>query len=182
MRAGGDDRARYVYFAVAGAMVKIGCSVQPEIRLTQIAEWIPFKVTIAAKMKGGFALEATLHSMFAADWSHLEWFHASPRLMAFIGRVAAGLPVEVARDDASRDMARAAGIRAKKRLSRRVSRAEHAAYGTKMHYALLSYRPHAANQALESYRHAHVSAPSPEAIATLEAYIASLQAPSQAAA
>ena len=163
-------RQKYVYFAVAGDMVKIGCSALPEQRLTQIAEWIPYKITLAATMDGGFAAEAALHRMFADEWSHLEWFHGSQRLMAFIARVAAGLPVEIVGKD-HKNARRYSGLREKKNLSRRVHRAEEIAHDIKWYPALRVKRPAEVHAALESYQGAHIERPSAEATEVLEAYI-----------
>jgi T5orf172 domain len=168
---------RYVYFAVAGSMVKIGCSNLPERRLTQIAEWVPFKVHLAATMPGGFDVEAALHRMFDHAWSHLEWFHATPDLMAFIGRVAAGLPVAIVAPDPEVPSFRAEGIRQKKALTRKLSAAEKRVFGFEYHRDILARRaktvPHVV-EAVDSYSLPNIHAPSPHAVDVIETYIAEL--------
>lgn len=91
-----NEPTRYtVYFAGALDKVKIGCSIKPVDRILQVGEWIPFPITMLATIKGNYTLEATLHRMFAEEWSHGEWFNASPRLLAFIETVKSGGPVVV---------------------------------------------------------------------------------------
>lgn len=108
-----------VYFASSCGKVKIGCSKNPEARIASIGEWIPFPVTLLATTPGSFALEAAIHQMFDEEWSHGEWFHATPRLLAFIDKVAAGEPLGI--DCEARATRRRAFIADKKRLSRRLS-------------------------------------------------------------
>jgi hypothetical protein len=171
------DGPRYVYFAVAGAKVKIGCSTQPMHRLDQIGEWVPYRIHLAATMPGGFDLESALHRMFADSWSHLEWFDATPDLMAFIARVAAGLPVEII-DRPGADTARQEAISEKRRLTGRISRAEYHAWGAKMYPERNARRLRdypEAQAAMDSYASSHVARPSAEAVAVLERYIAMLE-------
>lgn len=91
----GGQKTQHIYFAAALDKIKIGCSVKPIDRIAQVGEWIPFPITLLATMPGSYALEATLHRMFAEEWSHGEWFNASARLSAFVERVAKGLPVGI---------------------------------------------------------------------------------------
>lgn len=169
-----DHVQKYVYFAIARDMVKIGCSVKPAHRLTQVAEWVPYKMTLAATMPGGIDLETALHKQFIDDWSHLEWFHLTPRLSAFIARVAAGLPVEITPNPEAYASVRNAGLRAKKTLTARIHRAEILAHG-RMYYSLLALRrPAYAQAVLDSYAGSHSPPPTPEAVAIAEQYIAAL--------
>ena len=108
-----------VYFASALDKIKIGCSSKPQDRILQVGEWIPFPITMLAMMPGTYVLESALHRMFAVEWSHGEWFHASDRLLAFIARVQAGLPVAI--DDCAlpeAENARRHAIAEKKRIAR----------------------------------------------------------------
>lgn len=84
-----------VYFAAACGKIKIGCSVNPEYRMTTIGEWIPFPIKLLVTIPGSFALEAAIHRMFDAEWSHGEWFEESPRLLAFVERIQKGLPLDI---------------------------------------------------------------------------------------
>lgn len=108
-----------VYFAQALDKVKIGCSRRPVDRILQVTEWVPFPVKMLATMPGTYAVEFAIHRMFAEEWSHGEWFNLTPRLQAFIDRVAKGLPVAIeARDLSEADNARRKAIADKKRLAR----------------------------------------------------------------
>lgn len=109
-----------VYFATGMGMVKIGCSVDVEKRLLTVTEWIPFPVSLVASMPGSYALEATIQRMFAEEWSHGEWFHASPRLMAFIKDVQLGRPVKIVQRELTEEQnRRAKAIADKKRIARK---------------------------------------------------------------
>lgn len=110
-----------VYFAESCGKIKIGCSTKPPVRLLQIGEWIPFPTILLATMPGGYGLENAIHGMFDAEWSHGEWFHASPRLRAFVSAVAEGRPVAI---DPPEDPTRRREIIAdKKRVSRKLTKA-----------------------------------------------------------
>lgn len=111
---------QHVYFASACGKVKIGCSIDPYGRLVTVGEWIPFPITLMATMPGGYELEAAVHRMFDDEWSHGEWFDASPRLLAFIGDVAEGRPVSL--DVQALGTRRRAFIADKKRISHRLTR------------------------------------------------------------
>ncbi|WP_103729011.1 GIY-YIG nuclease family protein [Novosphingobium sp. HII-3] len=114
-----NEKSYRVYFAGALDKIKIGCSVRPVARIAAVGEWIPYPVTILATMPGTFALEAALHRMFAEEWSHGEWFHASARLLSFVEDVKAGRPVEIIHRELSADQnARRKAIAEKKRLAR----------------------------------------------------------------
>lgn len=111
---------QYVYFAESCGKIKIGCSVKPPQRLLQIGEWIPHPITLLATMRGTYAVEAAIHRMFDEDFSHGEWFHASPRLRAFVAEVASGRPVVI--NTAVADGKRRAAIAERKRYSRRLGK------------------------------------------------------------
>lgn len=111
---------RYVYFAEACGMIKIGCSNQPATRIGQIGEWVPYPITLLATMEGGYALEKALHKMFHADWSHGEWFHNSAALSLFVHRVKHGMPVAI--DVAAVETEFSEMVREKKLMKRRIGR------------------------------------------------------------
>ena len=113
--------AQFIYFAGALGKIKIGCSNKPAERILQVGEWIPFPITLLATMPGGYPLESALHAMFADEWSHGEWFHASARLLELVDRVAQGLPVAISKPDLGlSENRRRQMIAAKKRISRKV--------------------------------------------------------------
>lgn len=109
-----------IYFASACGKIKIGCSVDPERRILSVGEWVPYPTTLLATMPGTYALEASLHRMFDEEWSHGEWFDASPRLLAFINTVIAGNPVAI--EAGPENTRRNAFIAEKKRVSHQIRR------------------------------------------------------------
>jgi len=70
--------------------VKIGCSLLPRNRLAAMSAWSHVPLEIAALIVGDEDLERRFHAAFRDQWSHGEWFHASPALNAVIAAVAAG--------------------------------------------------------------------------------------------
>ena len=98
----GDRSAQlYVYFIKPigfDGPIKIGCSHMPIQRLLSIATWSPFPLEIIHQMPGGVRLEGNLHECFFDLHSHREWFHAKPRLLDFLRKLKAGVPVEQAID------------------------------------------------------------------------------------
>ena len=112
---------QFVYFAEACGKIKIGCTVNPEARIPQISEWVPFPTKLLAVMPGSYVLEKAIHRMFDPEWSHGEWFEASDRLRTFVAQVAEGKPVEI---DVSHDGARRGKFIAdKKRISHKFTKA-----------------------------------------------------------
>lgn len=109
-----------VYFAEACGHIKIGCSHDVEKRLRTVGEWIPFPITLLATMKGAHDLEMALHRMFDADWSHGEWFKATPRLYALIADIVAGRPIEI--DTTAISTRRRAFIADKKRVGHKITK------------------------------------------------------------
>jgi hypothetical protein len=172
-----DAGRHYVYFAKAGnGLVKIGCSVQPEERLTQIAEWVPYKIELVATIAGWFDLEAALHKMFAADWSHLEWFRFSPAMERLIDDINSNRPFAITACNVTNE--RSAAINLKKRMTRKVSHAEAVAFRTSNWSERGSLRPAYAQQALDTYCGSHLPPPTREIIEIIERYAASLLATS----
>jgi len=91
----------FVYFIRPAGMlgpIKIGFSEAPTSRLETLAAWSPFKLEIAATIPGSRLLESSIHDCFGDDWSHREWFFPSRRLVEFVTRIAAGVPIENAVD------------------------------------------------------------------------------------
>lgn len=81
---------RKVYFIGCQSLVKIGCSKDPLKRMAEIQTWVPYPLTMLAVMPGNVRVENNIHSIFADEWSHSEWFHCSPRLYVFISDILAG--------------------------------------------------------------------------------------------
>lgn len=84
-----------VYFirAIDGTgPVKIGYSAHPERRWVEMMRWSPVELEIILEIPGTSRLECNIHSCFADDHSHFEWFHPSDRLLAAIEKMQAGVP------------------------------------------------------------------------------------------
>lgn len=91
---GASSKDCFVYFvrrADGEGPVKIGCSIRPEERLSQVMTWAPYPLVIAARVAGDEDLERRFHEQFRAQWSHREWFFPSAELDAAIAAVAAGV-------------------------------------------------------------------------------------------
>lgn len=82
-----------VYFVRPVGMkgpVKIGCSVYPRHRLSQIVAWSPFDLELVAVIDGDELLEARFHRKFIESHNRLEWFDWTPELEAAIDAIHAG--------------------------------------------------------------------------------------------
>lgn len=80
----------FVYFIRpigADGPVKIGCSEAPEVRLSSMLTWSPLPLEIAAFAPGSLQDEGFIHSCFADDHSHREWFKPSAALTALVDAV-----------------------------------------------------------------------------------------------
>lgn len=105
------QKKRYVYFARpvgADGRIKIGCSYKPASRLVALSVWCAYPVEIVAVAAGGFDVERSLHSYFAADRLHREWFRSSPELLFVIDQMSRGRTLSEAVWDYDRSLARAA--------------------------------------------------------------------------
>lgn len=158
----------YVYFARAGDMMKVGCSRRPVERLPQIAEWIPFRIQLVATMKGAFDLEADIHAYLADEWSHLEWFHITPKVEQLVADVLAGKPLNLPRCD--RGAGKELHKTLKKRATMRVTVAERRA-GCTWHWPERNnHRPAYLREALESFDGPHAPPPTESALAAIARY------------
>lgn len=86
----------FVYFlrpVGAEGPVKIGCSMTPERRLSNLMTWAPVPLEIAATVPGSRALEHNVHQCFADLHSHREWFRAHQRITDVIEGLRAGKPL-----------------------------------------------------------------------------------------
>lgn len=81
-----------VYFAVAGALVKIGCSANPWARLATLREHNK-GTELRACIAGGFDVERALHQRFAALRVKGEWFRYEGELRDYV----VALPVATGR-------------------------------------------------------------------------------------
>lgn len=91
----------YVYFAKPVGLsgpIKIGWSNSPQARLSGLMTWSPLQLELVAVVEGGRSLEKNIHECFADDHSHREWFKTSPRLVAALDKIKAGVPVDEAID------------------------------------------------------------------------------------
>lgn len=85
--------AKLVYFMKPVGMdgpIKIGCSIDPAVRLATVALWSPIPLEIVAAVDGSYQDEDRLHTCFANSHSHREWFHATPALVSVIDRLNSG--------------------------------------------------------------------------------------------
>lgn len=91
----------YVYFMRPVGQegpIKIGYSIRPRHRLTDIAQWSPLRLELFLTIDGDLELERNIQDCFADCHSHREWFHASPRLVKALKDIEAGVPVDQAID------------------------------------------------------------------------------------
>jgi len=81
----------FVYFiqAESGGPVKIGHSVDPGQRLSQLQSSSPYKLVIRAVIPGDRAKEREFHHLFHKQRIRGEWFEPCP-LMTKLGRVVCG--------------------------------------------------------------------------------------------
>lgn len=166
--------AYYVYFARAGDMVKVGCSTRPATRLTEIGEWIPFKIELVATVKGAFDLESDLHAYFADSWSHLEWFRITPKIEAVIADVQRGVPLTIPK--APRDTGKELHKTLKKRASRRITEAEKRAGVVSYYPARHQQRPAYLRAAMRSFDGPHKAPPTAAALEAIARYEREMQA------
>ncbi|PYE89623.1 GIY-YIG nuclease family protein [Phyllobacterium leguminum] len=93
--------AKYVYFIRPVGMsgpIKIGFSEIPHERLRVLMSWSPFPLEVIAQVNGNYELEQNLHSIFAPQHTHREWFEASAELLSGIEKLRAGAPLTEAFD------------------------------------------------------------------------------------
>lgn len=83
-------RTGTIYFIASAetARIKIGFTAgDPVARLKNLQTGSPTKLTLLAHRSGTIDNEQWLHGEFAEERLHGEWFHASDRLVAFLGFV-----------------------------------------------------------------------------------------------
>lgn len=69
-----------IYFiqAADGGPIKIGCSMNPNLRRRALAGLFPYSVEILAQIEGGMAQESFLHQCFRPIAVANEWFRSIP--------------------------------------------------------------------------------------------------------
>lgn len=91
----------YVYFIKPVGMagpVKIGSTIDVNNRLNMLEKSSPFRLEIAAFIRGGIGLERKLHAYFQESHSHGEWFNWSFELTSLIEKIRAGVDIADAID------------------------------------------------------------------------------------
>ena len=78
--------------------IKIGYSTNVQSRLESFMRWSPVPLAVILVIPGTSRLECNIHSCFADDHSHGEWFNPSDRLVTAIERMQAGVAVSDAID------------------------------------------------------------------------------------
>lgn len=92
---------RYIYFVKPVGMdgpIKIGCSKAPIDRVENLSRWSPFPLEIIATAPGNLKVERNLHDCFIDGYSHHEWFHPTPEMLAGIEAVKNGATIAKAFD------------------------------------------------------------------------------------
>lgn len=77
------ENAKYVYFAVDGMIVKIGCSANPWARVKEFRTSNP-RIELALVMPGSFDIERQLHQQFKALHHDGEWFRYEGELRSYV--------------------------------------------------------------------------------------------------
>lgn len=89
----------WVYFIKPIGMdgpIKVGCSRLPAHRLMQIVPWSPFPLEIVCQLPGNVEVERRFHASMIDHWSHSEWFHATPEVLAIVEAAKRGIIPDVA--------------------------------------------------------------------------------------
>jgi hypothetical protein len=92
---------RFVYFIRPIGMtspIKIGCSEVPQHRLETLMAWSPLPLEVVATIPGKFDLERNIHECLADLHSHREWFNDDGRIAVIIDKLKAGTPIGEAMD------------------------------------------------------------------------------------
>lgn len=79
-----------IYFIapVGGGLVKIGISIKPRSRLTQLRNSSPIPLEMLACAVGSTNDERKLHRIFLGAHVHGEWFRPIPEILDLAGRIA----------------------------------------------------------------------------------------------
>lgn len=68
-------------------LIKIGCTVNGNLRISAVNYWCPYSASFLASIEGHKSLEIWLHSKFSFCRSHGEWFKPSKELLATIEEI-----------------------------------------------------------------------------------------------
>lgn len=83
----------FVYADCAAPVVKIGRSQEAKWRLLTLQAQSPIPLALIGLVNAPAGAELALHSCFADEHSHCEWFYASERLLGFVGSLPKGAVV-----------------------------------------------------------------------------------------
>ena len=84
-RAQKAGRQGYVYCITDGTALKIGYSVKPEARVTELQTGNPRTLRLLAQIKGTLETEAALHAKHISDNILQEWFRPTEALLSEFG-------------------------------------------------------------------------------------------------
>lgn len=79
--------SKHVYFVQRAdgiGPIKIGCSSEPEERISTFSLWSPYPLKMLAYVPGGFREENCLHWQFDEHRLHGEWFFPVPELLELV--------------------------------------------------------------------------------------------------
>jgi hypothetical protein len=79
-----DGSKVYFIYAPAAGLIKIGHSIRPRTRFSDLVTMSPVPLKLLATIDGGRASERMLHKRFAYLRRHGEWFRACRSLMMFV--------------------------------------------------------------------------------------------------
>lgn len=83
--AAARGRSRVYFIEAEGlGLVKIGVTINVRMRMRALQYMSPAKLTLAAKLPGSRVLESWLHTRFASERSHGEWFRKTAELDEYI--------------------------------------------------------------------------------------------------
>jgi len=82
-----DEGGGYIYFIEGAGLIKIGYSIDPEMRMKGLAVASPVPLVSLGYIPGSRALERRLHKKFTAIRAHGEWFEATDELRQYIAKV-----------------------------------------------------------------------------------------------
>jgi Meiotically Up-regulated Gene 113 (MUG113) protein len=78
--------AYYVYFIYCAGRVKIGRAVDVAKRMSSVSTGSPFRPVVLLAISGSLSAEREVHTRFAEDRVHREWFRLSDHLRRYLVR------------------------------------------------------------------------------------------------
>lgn len=78
---------RVYFIACESGHIKIGLAFKPALRLRDLQQGCPLKLTLLTHRPGSRAVEMYLHKFYAEERVRGEWFHNSERLLAYIDKL-----------------------------------------------------------------------------------------------